>query len=151
MIIEKIVGNISDPDSKSKDLVDYVSVEWYEVQNSILHKVSRNGMEVGIRNHERVALRDGDILWQDDKKVLLVEISECDCIALRPTTMLEMGKACYEIGNRHSPIFIEDGEVLTPYDAPLMTALSKCGFLPRLKSAKLTVPLGGHADGHSHH
>ncbi len=151
MIIEKIVGNIKDQGSICMDCVDYIPVEWFEVQNSILHKVSRNGIEVGIRNHTGVALQDGDILWQDDKKVLLVEISECDCIALKPKTMLEMGKACYEIGNRHVPIFIEDGEVLTPYDAPLMTALSKCGFLPRLKSAKLTMPLGGHADGHSHH
>ena len=153
MIIEKIVCNIKDKD-KDKDIGeierDYVLIEWYEVEKKVLHKVSKNGMDIGIRNSEGSPLCDGDILWQDDKKALVVEIPECDCIALKPNTMIEMGKACYEIGNRHTPLFIEDGELLTPFDEPLMTALLKCGFFTYKKTAKLKTPLGGHAHGHSH-
>ncbi|MBZ4646036.1 MAG: urease accessory protein [Petroclostridium sp.] len=149
MIIEKIVGNVKDKDIGEIER-DYVFIEWYEVEKKVLHKVSKNGLDVGIRNNGGRPLRDGDILWQDDKKALIVEISECDCIAIKPNTMIEMGKACYEIGNRHAPLFIEDGELLTPFDEPLLTVLLKCDFAANRKRAKLKTPLGGHAHGHSH-
>lgn len=149
MIIEKIAGNTKDTDIGKLEC-DTVFIEWYEAGKKVLHKVSKNGTEVGIRNTEGCPLRDGDILWRDDKKALVVEIKECDCIALKPGTMLEMGKACYEMGNRHAPLFVEDGELLAPFDEPLLAALTKCGFPVYRKTARLKTPLGGHAHGHSH-
>jgi len=149
MIVEKVIYNIKDRNIGEVER-DYVFIEWYEVEKKVLHKVSKNGMVVGIRNSWGYPLRDGDVLWQDNKTALIVEIPECECIALEPATMLEMGKACYEIGNRHAPLFIEDGVLLTPFDEPLLKVLLKCGFRAYKKTAKLTTPLGGHAHGHSH-
>lgn len=149
MVIEKIIGNIKKIHLDNLEY-DFVPIEWYEVEKKILHKKSRSGIEVGIRNDVGTHLHDGDILWKDDKKALILEIQECLCLALKPKTMMEMGKACYETGNRHAPLFIEGEELLTPFDEPLMTALSKCGFEVTKKAAKLITPLGGHAHGHSH-
>ncbi|HWP96542.1 MAG TPA: urease accessory protein UreE [Syntrophomonadaceae bacterium] len=152
MIIEKILGSIMDRDMRAVDqeYVDYVPIDWYQVRQKVLHKVSRKGAEVGIRNPTGAPLRQGDILWQDAKQMLVVEILPCECLALHANSVLEMGKACYEIGNRHAPLFFEDGELLTPYDQPLMTVLCRCGFSPVKKIAILKNPLGGHESGHSH-
>lgn len=152
MIIAKVLGSINDQDMGvlNQEDVDHVAIDWYEVRQKVLHKVSRKGMEIGIRRPTGEPLRDGDILWREDKAILLVEISPCECLALQVNTMVEMGKACYELGNRHAPLFMEDGELLTPYDQPLMTALERSGFLPVRKMARLTNPWGGYADGHSH-
>jgi urease accessory protein len=151
---ENMLIEINDCDHSEHDLGDierdYIPVEWYEVEKKVLHKVSRNGVEVGIRNHEGHPLRDGDVLWHDQHKALVVEILPCDCIALKPGTMIEMGKACYEIGNRHAPLFMEGEELLTPFDAPLFTALGKYGFAVDMKNTKLKTNLGGYARGHSH-
>lgn len=148
MVINKIVCNIKDIDIGNA-AVDYVYIEWYEVEKKVLHKLSSNGIGIGIRNTGS-PLRDGDILWYDNITALILNVRECECIALKPVTMPEMGKACYEIGNRHAPLFIEDGELLTPFDQPLQTALSKCGFMVYKKNAKLINPLGGKVDEHSH-
>lgn len=153
MIIEKIAGNLADRDISGFERDD-VSIEWYEVEKKILHKTSAGGLEIGIRNSSDRPLRDGDILYQDDRMVLVIKIPESSCIVLKPKTMAEMGKACYEIGNRHAPLFIEGDELLTPFDEPLMTALIKCGFSAEKKTARLKIPSGGHAhgdaQGHSH-
>lgn len=149
LLIENIIHDLNEQDLGDIER-DYVSVEWYEVEKNLLYKVSRNGVDVGIRNHEGRPLRDGDILWHDAHRALIVEILPCDCIALKPDTMRQMAKACYEIGNRHAPLFMEDGELLTPLDAPLFKVLGKYGFTVYMKTAKLKTPIGGHAHGHSH-
>jgi len=92
MIVERVLYNIKDIDLEKLE-VDFVDIEWYEVQKKILRKLSSNGIEVGIRNGE--ALKEGDVLWQEGNKVL--RIPYCDCIVLKPQNMYEMGKTCYEI------------------------------------------------------
>ncbi len=131
---------------------DYVALEWYEAAKKVLHKKSRGGLDVGIRNLGGHPLRDGDVLWRDDRRALLAELLPCDCLALKPRTMPEMARAAYELGNRHAPLFAEGEELLTPYDAPLFNALEKCGFTVTRKTAKLKTPLGGyeHEQGHEH-
>ncbi len=153
MIIEKIVGNLTDRDISGLEW-DEVFIEWYEVEKKVLHKTSAGGLEIGIRNSGDRPLCDGDILYQDDRTALVIKILESSCIVLKPKTMEEMGKACYEMGNRHAPLFIEGDELLTPFDEPLLTALIKCGFSAERKTARLKIPLGGHplgdAHGHAH-
>ncbi len=149
MLIEFIDNDLNGPDLGSLEC-DYVPLEWYEVGKKVLHKVSRHGLEVGIRNLVGRPLRDGDVLWRDQHRALLVEILPCACIALKPHTMLEIGQACYELGNRHAPLFMADGELLTPYDAPLYNVLGKHGFTVSVKTAKLKTLWGGYAGGHSH-
>ncbi len=149
MLIENIVHDLNEQDIGDIER-DYVALEWYEVEKKVLHKTSRKGLNVGIRNHNGRPLRDGDILYHDTHKALVVEILPCDCIALKPNTISQIAKACYEIGNRHAPLFMEDGELLTPFDAPLLNVLEKFGFAPYRKTAKLKTPLGGLTHGHSH-
>lgn len=149
MLIENISGQLNEQDLSDLER-DYVPLDWYDAEKKVLHKVSRKGMDLGIRNQEGRPLRDGDVLWHDAHKALIVEILACDCIALKPKTMAEMGRACYEIGNRHAPLFIEDGELLTPFDAPLLNSLGKYGFSVCVKTAKLKTPLGAYVHGHDH-
>lgn len=149
MIVDKVLYNLKDKDCKDLN-ADFIDIEWFEAEKKILHKISSDGVEIGIRNNGREALKEGDVLWQDGNRVFVVRIPYCDCIVMRPQNMFEMGKTCYEMGNRHAPLFIEGDELLTPYDEPLMHALIKCGLSPYKKSCKLITPLGGHAHGHSH-
>jgi len=152
MIISRILGNIKDTGLAETEhsTIDWVPIEWYEVHKKTLHKFSREGVEVGIRREDTTPLRSGDILWLDNGYLLIVEISECECLGLMPGTMTEMAEACYAIGNRHAPLFLEEGELLTPYDEPLMTALTKLGLSCCKKTARLTRSIGGHAGGHTH-
>jgi len=73
MIVERVLYNIKDIDLEKLE-VDFVDIEWYEVQKKILRKLSSNGIEVGIRNSNGEALKEGDVLWQEGNKVLVVRI-----------------------------------------------------------------------------
>jgi len=150
MIIENIVCGEPDKFDLTGFEKDYVEIEWYEVAKKILYKISKNGMEVGIKLNGDRALKHGDILSIEGNRALIVEIPECECIGLKPLTQLMMGKACYEIGNRHSPLFYQEDRLLLPYDPPLLEALKKCGFDAYKCTARLITPLGGQGGGHSH-
>lgn len=151
MLIESIVCSKLDRNYLSGFDIDYVEIEWYEVSKKILHKVSSKGIEVGIKLSGDRPLQHGDILYLEGNSVLIVQIPECDCIALKPHTMSDMGKACYEIGNRHSPLFYQEDRLLMPYDPPLLEALKKCGFEAYKCSARLITPLGtNHSHSHNH-
>ncbi|OPX42747.1 urease accessory protein UreE [Ruminiclostridium hungatei] len=159
MIIENIVCGEPDKFDLTGFEKDYVEIEWYEVAKKILYKISKNGAEVGIKLNNDRGIKQGDILSIEGNRALIAEIPECECIGLKPLTQVMMGKACYEIGNRHSPLFYQEDRLLLPYDPPLLEALKKCGFDAYKCTARLITPLGGqgghshshkHGDGHNH-
>ena len=43
-----------------------------------------------------------------------------------------MGRLCFELGNRHLSLKVEDDRVLVPYDHPTMEYTKKIGFDPRV-------------------
>lgn len=150
MLIDNVVCSKPGRIDLTGFVIDFVEIEWYEVSKKILHKVSSKGVEIGIKLSGDKALKHGDILHLEGNSALVVKIPECDCIALKPQNLSAMGKACYEIGNRHSPLFYQEDRLLMPYDPPLLEALKKCGFDAYKCSARLIAPLGNLHHGHSH-
>ena len=47
MLVEKVLGNISDKQFKNKN-IDYVDIEWHEAFKKLHKKISQTGIEVGI-------------------------------------------------------------------------------------------------------
>ena len=149
MIVEKTLGNIEHTDMEGK-MIDPVVIEWHEAGRRILKKTTRGGTEIGMRFEQGHTLNDGDILWMDRERAVVVEVAESDCISLSPEDACHMGIICYELGNMHAPLCIRHGLVLTPYDEPLYLMLKKKGFRPERKKAKLNKAMGGHSHGHAH-
>lgn len=147
MIIESIIGNIRDFDLK-KRRIDFISLEWYETNKRIMKKKSVDGEEIGIKLGKDTTLKDGDILWADDGRIIVVEVCECDAISMYPKDMVSMGKICYEIGNKHIPLFLSDTEIVTPFDQPLFDLLEKNRFEPRRTRRKLENLLECKNHGH---
>ena len=52
-----------------------------------------------------------------------------------------MASVCYEIGNKHLPLFYEDDELLLPYEAPLFQLLLAAGYDVKQGKRKLLDPL----------
>lgn len=147
MIVEKIVGHKDDIDLKDME-IDIVPIEWYELDKKLLRKDSKGGKEIGIRVIER--LEDGDILYMEDKKVVLLEVQPCELTVVKVDSMEKMGKLCFELGNRHLSLSIQSDQVSVVYDAPTYEYLEKLGFAPEKKIGKFTNFTVCHAHGHSH-
>lgn len=122
MIAEKIIGKLGETSKK----VDTVTIDWFERDKKLLRKTVSSGEEIGIKTDE--PLNEGDILYEDDKRVIAVEIAPCDLVSVSVSSMQEMGRLCFELGNRHLSLSIAENCVKCPYDEPTFEYLKRLGF-----------------------
>ena len=122
--------------------IDYLLLEWYETNKRIMHKKTREGVEVNMKFlNENPMLTDGDVVYEDDFNIIAIEIKECDALIIRPKTMFEMAAICYEIGNKHIPLFYHDAELMIAFESPLHKSLVAAGFDVIRGQRKLINPL----------
>lgn len=149
MVIEKILGNIKDYPTEERK-INPVGIEWFEIDKKLLRKKLNDEEDIGIRLDSSVHLKDGDVLFDDGKQVIVVTILPCELTVIPVLNMKQMGRLCFELGNRHLSLSIGEHEVRVPYDAPTFTYLEKIGFTPMKKTEKFTDFTVCHAHGHTH-
>ena len=150
MLIQQKSGNIHSVDTQNK-AIDYVAFEWYETNKRIQIKKSVAGREVTLKfMSENPCLTQGDILYEEDNFILAVEVLPCECMVISPENMFDTASVCYEIGNKHLPLFIENNDLLVPYEKPLFTMLTAQGYVIKLEQRKLLTPLRTSVSPHAH-
>jgi len=150
MLITQKIGHISTTHYGSK-AIDTFPLEWHETGKRIMHKRTSFGRELQLRFlNENQTLCQGDILFEDAATLIMVEILPCDTIILVPESMHEMALICYEIGNKHLPLFYEDGKLLIPYEAPIYNMLKASGFNPQRETRQLLNRLRTSVASHNH-
>jgi urease accessory protein len=141
MLVQNKIGNLSNFEINQRR-VDYILLEWHEARKRILRKTTQSGKEISTRFlNENPELTEGDILFEDDTEIIVVTILPCNCIVIHPKNMFEMASACYEIGNKHLPLFYEAEALLIPSDLPLLKLLSAQGYDVKEEKRKLLQPL----------
>jgi urease accessory protein len=100
--------------------------------------------------NENPDLTDGDILYEDEELVIVVEVLPCECLVIQPKDTFEMASVCYEIGNKHLPLFFHKNELLVPFDQPLFKLLSAQGYSVNQEKRKLLNPLKTTVSPHGH-
>jgi urease accessory protein len=129
VLCEKLLGTLTDFSGKT---VDYVTVEWHEISKRVHRKTSQGGVDIAIRLGDEALVRpltQDDVLATNDDRVFAVDIPPCEVLVIRvdPNHRDMAEKVCWEIGNKHVPLFRgeTDGEFITPYDMPVETLLKK--------------------------
>lgn len=150
MIIKEIVGNKSNISLDGLE-IDFLELEWFETSKRIQNKVTNSGTKIAIKFlKEGQRLSQDDVLFKDNKKAIVIDIRECEVIMVEPTSLLEMGTLCYEVGNKHVPIFIQDNQVLIPFEEPLFRWLSASGYRPVKEMRQLKNRLKSTDSSHEH-
>lgn len=150
MLVREKVGNLSGTSTGNRQ-VDELQVEWFDTAKRIQRKRTSGGREIAVKFlQEGQRLAQGDILYMDDEVAVTVHILPCEAIIIRPRNMVEMGTVCYEIGNKHLPLFLQDNEVLVPYEEPLFRWLQAAGFTPEKAERQLLHMLNSTVTPHSH-
>lgn len=150
MIIEEIVGHIDELDS---DLVARIHKEKVYLESSdLVKRIQRvktdHGREIGIRLSESRELNAGDVLYMDEKNIILVEVFPDDVIVIEPRNMNEMGTIAHQLGNRHLPAQFEEDKMLVQYDYLVEELLEELG-LPFVREKRRVKKAFRHI-GHSH-
>ncbi|MGN0552354.1 MAG: urease accessory protein UreE [Oscillospiraceae bacterium] len=148
MIAEKIIGKLGETTKK----VDTVTIDWFERNKKLLRKTTSSGEEIGIK--VETPLNEGDILFEDEERVIAVEIAPCDLVSVSVSSMKEMGRLCFELGNRHLSLSIADDCVKCPFDEPTFEYLKRLGFAAEKTHEKfagyIECKAHAHTNAHSH-
>jgi urease accessory protein len=150
ILINSIQGNVQSfvPGAR---VVDLLQLEWFETNKKIMRRHTLGGREIGWKVVKGFpVLQEGDILWIDDHTVIAVSILPAEAIVLKPLSMLDMATICYEIGNKHLPLFIVNEEVLVPYEDPLFRWMEAKGYQPLREQRVLTNMLRSNVQPHEH-
>ena len=158
MLCEKILGRADQTDLSGRQL-DYVNIEWFEAFKKIHKKVTDKGEEVAIRLDDTVLSRglyEGDILYLDKERALVVHTPKCMVIRVKVDENHPhmAAKVCYEIGNRHAPLFYgeEENTFITPYNEPMYLMLEKLhGVTATKEIQRLDFDRRISAAVHNHH
>lgn len=153
MIIREKAGRIGDYGGLDIE-PDWLELEWFETRKRILHKTTSRGLDVSMKFlTESPEITEGDVLYVDAERLIVARILPCDCMVVKPGSLFETASLCYEIGNKHLPLFFEDNALLVPFEAPLYRLLVAQGYAVLRAERKLLQPLkttvSPHASGSS--
>jgi urease accessory protein len=151
MIIKEKIGNLATFDDEGR-AIDRLQLEWFEIPKRIVHKRTGSGREVILRFLDNAAnLQQDDVLFADDHVLIVVEILACDTITINPKNNHELAWLCYEIGNKHLPLFFEENVLLIPFDEPAFKMLQASGIQVVKQKRKLLNQLKTTVSPHHTH
>ncbi len=136
MIIERIVGNIETAE-KLAPHKEKVYMESSDLVKRIQRVTTDHGKEIGIRLKDAKDLQDGDILYQDEKNMIVISVLADDLLVISPTSLQQMGEIAHQLGNRHLPAQFEGGEMLVQYDYLVEDLLEQLSIPHRREERKV--------------
>ena len=148
MLIEKIIRNIGDTEEIPGKRIEWVELEWEELSKRILRTETTEGTDIALRIDQEEPLKYGDLLFEDDERCIVIRTKMESVIVIRPKDMVEMGKAAFELGNRHTPALIEKDEIVVRADHTLAPLLDEVGVDYETTERRFKQPFKYR--GHSH-
>lgn len=148
MLIEKIIGNITSEEEIAGKTTEWIELDWEELGKRILRTETDQGTDIALRLSGEEPLRYGDLLYEDDTRRIAIRTKLEPVIVIYPKNMTEMGKAAFELGNRHTPSLIEDNEIIVRADHTINPLLDEVGVAYETTERRFKQPFKYR--GHSH-
>ncbi|MEC0664611.1 urease accessory protein UreE [Priestia flexa] len=147
MLIEQIVGNVATLEKKAPH-IEKVYLESDHLLKRVQRVVTDHGKELGIRLKDNRELVDGDVLYMDEKNMIVIQVIADDLLTIQPTSIKQMGEIAHQLGNRHLPAQFEENKMLVQYDYLVEELLNELSI--PYKREKRTVQKAFRHIGHSH-
>ncbi|MBZ5752210.1 urease accessory protein UreE [Metabacillus rhizolycopersici] len=150
MIVEEVVTNIENMKKAEieKRHIEKVYLESAHLVKRIQRVKTDHGKEIGIRLKSPRDLVAGDVLYMDDKNMIVIDVVSDDLLIICPRSLNEMGTIAHQLGNRHLPAQFEENEMLVQYDYLVEELLQELQIPYRREDRK--VKQAFRHIGHSH-
>jgi len=126
-----------------------LTLPWEQRNKSRLRVVLDNGVEAGLFLTRGTILRGDDLLASEMGEVVRVRAADEPVSSVRCDDPLGMARACYHLGNRHTPLAIAAGEIRYPSDLVLDAMMRHLGLTVQHMAAPFEPEVGAYA-GHGH-
>ncbi|WP_195989482.1 urease accessory protein UreE [Clostridium sp. D53t1_180928_C8] len=150
MIFNQILGNIDNIKDLNNLHIEKIYINSEDALKRIMRVNSDHNHEYGIALSENIELKDGDILYHDDKNMIIVKIKGDDVLVIRPSNITEMGIIAHSLGNRHLQAQFEDGKMIIQYDALVEGELKRDKINYSRENLKLKKAFRHVEFGHTH-
>ena len=141
MLIKQKIGSLKNIEPGGRH-IECIHLQWYEMAKKILHKKTDKGREVVMKFfREGESLLQDDVIYADDDLLICIDVLPVKAIVLTPASMWEMAYLCYEIGNKHLPLFYEGEQLAMPYEDPVYNMLVAAGYQPLIENRKLLLQM----------
>ena len=148
MLINKIIGNVGTNEDVSDKKTEWIELDWEELSKRILRTETDQGTDIALSLDQEEPLQYGDVLFEDDNRRIAVRTKMEPVIVISPKDMTEMGKAAFELGNRHTPSLIDENEIIVRADHTLNKLLDEVGVSYETTERRFKQPFKYR--GHSH-
>ena len=128
MLCDRILGNVASADparfaGKEHDVLD---VTWRDCARRAVRGRTRGGSAVGVLLPLGTTLRHGDVLVEDDHRIVSVNLLPCEVWVANCADAASLANAALELGNLHVPVeATADGQLVTPPDGPARGVLDR--------------------------
>lgn len=119
-------------------------------QKSRLRTRLESGEEVGLMLARGHILRDGDLLGSKEGRVVLVKAAKEEVSTAHAKEVALFARACYHLGNRHTPLQIGANWVRYQLDHVLDELVRSLGLNVVHEKAPFEPEAGAYHGGHSH-
>jgi urease accessory protein len=126
-----------------------LTLPWEQRNKSRLRVVLDNGVEAGLFLTRGTILRGGDLLASEMGETVRVRAADEPVSSVQCDDPLGMARACYHLGNRHTPLEIATGEIRYLSDPVLDAMVQHLGLAVQYMSAPFEPEVGAYA-GHGH-
>lgn len=150
MLIERIETNIEKLEKEEiiRRHIEKVYLESDHLVKRIQRVTTDHGREIGIRLKDPRDLVAGDVLYMDEKNMIVIDVVADDLLVIRPRSFNEMGTIAHQLGNRHLPAQFEDDVMMVQFDY-LVEELLKELEIPYQRENRKVKQAFRHI-GHSH-
>ncbi|WP_419886998.1 urease accessory protein UreE [Neobacillus niacini] len=150
MLIERVETNIEHMEKEEiiRRHIEKVYLESDHLVKRIQRVTSDHGREIGIRLKDPRDLVAGDVLYMDDKNMIVIDVVADDLLVITPRSIKEMGNIAHQLGNRHLPAQFEDDSMMVQYDYLVEELLNELEI--PYKREKRKVKQAFRHIGHSH-
>ena len=113
--INSILGNIFKESNLEKNNFEKLKISRIDLEKRILRKKTDLGTDIGINLDSGIKLQNGDIIGNDEIKIIVEQIPEkVISVKLKQNNQNIAILLGHIIGNRHRPIAIKDKIILFP-------------------------------------
>ena len=150
MIFNQIKGNISDIDNLNNYHIEKIFINSDDTLKRILRVSSDHNNEYGITLDKSEELKDGDILLNDGKNLVVIKVKGDDVLVIKPNDITEMGIIAHSLGNRHLQAQFNEGKMIIQYDALVEEELKRDKINYSRENLKLEKAFRHVEFGHTH-
>ncbi|GAB6909124.1 Urease accessory protein UreE [Desulfosarcina cetonica] len=143
--------HLTDRLKTSREATATLTLPWEERTRSRLRVVLDDGSEAGLFLPRGTVLHDGDLLASDNGDVVRIRAADEALSSVTGHDPLTMARACYHLGNRHTPIEITSGRIRYRFDPVLDEMIRGLGLTVSHDQAPFDPEAGAYGGGHHHH